>query len=120
MLIPTFLCVASLLVPAALVVAPGGTIRADIDAPIHEAVLPDQGPVSVSVLAGGIVVRLDCSRCAHGQGQLDTLRSNKPKSWVARANAVKATGQLVARPGADGKPADWVLVVESLTLIPGE
>jgi len=120
MLIPTFLIAVSLLVPAAPAVAPGGTIRAQIEAPIHEAVYPDKGPVSVSVLAGGMVVRLDCSKCAHGQGQLDTLRFKRPKSWVTRGDAVKATGRLVSRPSADGKAADSVLVVESLTLIPGE
>jgi hypothetical protein len=120
MFIPTFLSVVSLLVPAAPEVASGGTIRAQIEAPIHETVLPDKGPVTASVMAGGMVVRLDCSQSAHAQGQLDTLRAKKPKSWVARGDAIKATGRLVARPATGTKSAELLLVVESLTLITGE
>lgn len=124
MLVPIVLSVASLLMPAPPVAAPGGTIHAQIDAPILEVAMPAEksGPVSAIVWAGGMAVRLDCSKCAAAQKELDRLAADfyKPKSWVVRGDAVKASGRLESRPAGDGKPAFTFLVVESLTLIPGE
>jgi len=120
----TFLTTASLLVSAPPASPPGGIIRAQVDAPVLEIAWPAAkgGPVSVTVLAGGAVVHLDCSQCAAAQGELNRLAAGfeKPRSWVARGDAVKASGRLVSRPTADSKAIVLVLVVESLTLIPGE
>src|SRR5262245_41711497 len=110
MSIATFLTMAGLLVPVTPAAPPGGTICAQVYAPVLEVARPAAakgGPVSVSVtvLAGGTVVHLDCSQCAAAQKELDRLAAGfeKPRSWVARGDAVKASGRLVSRPAAESK-----------------